>query len=190
MHAPDRPPEFDEIYRDSVDRVARWVRRLAGPGLDVEDLVQEVFLVCHRRLPEFRGEARLSTWLYRITENVVLDRRRTERRRRWLRGLFGGGEIPGSAVEDPAQSLEGRQAAEVLYRILDALPERSRTLLILFELEGLPGEEIAEMTGTKLSNVWVYLHRARTQLRQRVEALADDERLALGAARLVEGRRP
>jgi RNA polymerase sigma-70 factor (ECF subfamily) len=142
--------------------------------------------VVHRRQHEFRGDAKLTTWLYRITERVVIDRRRMERRRRWLRGLFGG--LPPPPPEDPSVLAERRQMERVLYRMLEDLPERSRTLILLFEVEGLSGEEIAELMDLPLRSLWVYLHRARAALRRCVESLDVDT----GAVweRAAAGRRP
>jgi RNA polymerase sigma factor (sigma-70 family) len=78
--------DLDNLYRAHAATVARWAARLVGPGADVEDIVHEIFLVAGRRLPEFRGEAKVSTWLYRITERVALGYRRRDRFRRrfWL----------------------------------------------------------------------------------------------------------
>jgi RNA polymerase sigma factor (sigma-70 family) len=77
---------FDAIFRANAALVARWAAALGGPLLDVEDTVQEIFMVTHRRLSEFRGEAKVSTWLFHITRRVVLAQRRRARWRRWLRG--------------------------------------------------------------------------------------------------------
>ena len=74
----------EDVYRDYSDAVTRWAARLSGPEVEVEDLVQEIFLIAHRKLGSFRHEAALATWLYRITERVVSRRRRRERLRRWL----------------------------------------------------------------------------------------------------------
>src|SRR6185436_1837667 len=76
-------PEFDVLYREHAGVVARWARHLAGPSIDTEDLVQEIFLVARRRLPEFRGDAKVTTWLYAITVRVVRTARRQDRLRRW-----------------------------------------------------------------------------------------------------------
>src|SRR5215470_9627492 len=75
------------LYRENVDAVARWVSHLVGPSADREDLVHEVFLVACRRLPDFRGESKITTWLYGITRNVV---RRHRRKMRLLRFFVGG----------------------------------------------------------------------------------------------------
>src|SRR5947209_6991554 len=80
------PLDFDAVYRAHAAKVARWAARLGGPAVDLDDVVQEVFLIVHRQLAKFRGEAQVTTWLYRIAENVVRHRRRKERFRRWLSG--------------------------------------------------------------------------------------------------------
>jgi RNA polymerase sigma-70 factor (ECF subfamily) len=157
------PIDLDGVYRAHAGTVARWVGHLGGPIAEVDDLVHEIFLVVERRLPEFRGDARLTTWLYRITERVVRGRRRNDRVRRWLSRLWRGDLERGLSPTalTPIEDLERRRSAATVYRILDRLPERYREVLVLFELEGASGEEIAEMTGRKLATVWVQLHRAR-----------------------------
>jgi RNA polymerase sigma-70 factor (ECF subfamily) len=163
------PLELGALYQAYAPRVASWAARLAGPGIDAEDLVHDVFLTVHRELPRFRGASKVSTWLYGITANIVRDRRRREKRR-WLRHfIFGKREQlhPPTPVED----LERRQANELCYRVLDGLDDKHRTVLILFELEGHSGEEIAELTGTRVETVWVQLHRARARFKARLEAM-------------------
>jgi RNA polymerase sigma-70 factor (ECF subfamily) len=159
------PLDLAHIYRAHAAEVARWAQRLGGPRIDVDDVLSEVFLVAHRRLPDFRGEAKISTWLYAITLNVVKDMRRRERWRRWLR--FGREEAEPAGGLTPLQELEGRHAAALTYQLLDGLPEAERTALILFELEGLSGEQIATLSGEAVGTVWVRLHRARARLRKR-----------------------
>jgi RNA polymerase sigma-70 factor, ECF subfamily len=156
--------DLAEIYRAYAADVSRWARRLVGPHGDADDVLHEVFLVAHRRLAEFRGEARISTWLYAITVRVVQEHRRKDRWRRWLRldRLFPD---PPRAPVTPLEAFESRRATEVTYRLLDGLPEAERSALILFELEGLSGEEIAAVTGEPVGTIWVRLHRARRNFR-------------------------
>lgn len=168
--ADNRPPSLEALYREHATTVARWAAKLGGPSADVEDIVHEVFLVARRRLPEFRGDALVTTWLYRITERVALACRRRDRFRRW----FTRSRLPDFGAAAPTQltpvdELERRQSCETVYRILDGMPEQYRTVLILFELEGLSGEEIAALTGKKLATVWVHLHRGRARF---LDALA------------------
>jgi RNA polymerase sigma-70 factor (ECF subfamily) len=153
--------------------------RLLGPKGDFEDVVQDVFLVVMRRLPEFRGEAEITTWLYEITVRVV-QRRRT--RARWWSWVTGHGQSPsrGQARDifaftanlpsDPQALLEARERTSLLYQLLDELGEEQRTTFILFVLEGLSGAQIAEVTGANIGTVWVRLSRARQKFLQRMRA--------------------
>jgi RNA polymerase sigma-70 factor (ECF subfamily) len=178
-------PRMDvgELYRAYGARVTRWVARMAGPFLDVEDLVQDVFVKAHQLLPQFRGDAEITTWLYRIAENLVISRRRRERVRRWL---WRTQDVdPPIAYPTPLDALERREAQRLVYRLLDDVSGRYRVVFILFELEGLSGDEIAELTGIKLATVWVRLHRARTRFFARARKLGVAAELA-GLA----GRRP
>jgi RNA polymerase sigma-70 factor, ECF subfamily len=172
LFATDQPYDFTEVYSAHAPRVARWVARLAGPRADVDDLMQEVFIRVHRRLSGFRGDCQLSTWIYAITENVVRSWRRRDR----LRRLFGSvddraAERLPSREPDPALSLERRRSAALIYRALDELADHYRTIFILFEIDGLSGEEISQLTGVKLPTVWVRLNRARNQLADRLARL-------------------
>ncbi|HXJ21358.1 MAG TPA: sigma-70 family RNA polymerase sigma factor [Polyangia bacterium] len=178
---PGQPPvplDLDEIYRVHAPTVARWVGRLGGPRADVDDLVHEVFLVVDRQLPEFRGDAKLTTWLYRIAERVVRGRRRKDRIRGWLtrtrRADVERSVSP--APLTPIEELERRRASQTVYRILDRMPDRYREVLILFELEGTSGEEIAAMTGRKLATVWVHLHRARRRFLEEMDRETGEHR--------------
>lgn len=156
--------DLDTIYRAHAQAVARWATRLAGPSSEPEDIVQEVFLVAQRRLHEFRGEAAITTWLFRVTENVVRHRRRRERVRRFFGvPLDDHGDRVACTAPGPIEAVERAQTRARLYRVLDGLGEVYRTTLILFEIEGLSGEQIAELTGTRLATVWVRLHRARAR---------------------------
>lgn len=160
-------PQLEAVYRAHADAVALWARRFGGPDLDVEDIVHEVFLVVQRRLPEWRGEAKLSTWLYEITFRVVQDRRR---RWRWPRFGNAARTAPDEAARiaadqpDALSLLERREASATLYALLDELGEKYRTVIVLFELEERSGEEIAALTNTSLANVWIRLHRGRQKL--------------------------
>jgi RNA polymerase sigma-70 factor (ECF subfamily) len=159
----EAPLTLDALYRAHAETVARWAAHLGGPRLDVPDAVHEIFMVAGKLLPEFRGEAKVTTWLYRITERVVRASRRYERVRRWLNAVRRGDVQQSLAPPrlSPVEELERRQARDTVYRILDRLPEKYRRVLVLFALEELPGEEIAVLTGLKLPTVWVHLHRAR-----------------------------
>jgi RNA polymerase sigma-70 factor (ECF subfamily) len=185
--SPGGPPplSFEAVYRAHAQTVSRWASRLLGPGGDCEDVVQEVFIVVRRKLARFDGRAAIATWLHEITVRVVQDWRR---RRRWWSWVTGRGPSPsrgraqlspspaGDGAHDPVERLELRERVRFLYRILDGLGEVYRTTFILFELEGLPGDRIAEITGTRPGTVWVRLTRARRAFVSGMRALEERER--------------
>jgi RNA polymerase sigma-70 factor, ECF subfamily len=163
------PPTYEigAVYRAHAQTVARWAARLGGPGLGadgIEDVVQEVFLTAHRLLPTFRGEAKITTWLFRITQNQIRHRRRKERFRRFLAGSAEdiGARLPARGPS-PVEELERQQASTTVYKVLDGMSEKYRTAFILFEIEHLSGEEIAALLQQKIATIWVWLHRARAQ---------------------------
>jgi len=174
--------ELDAIYREHSAAVSKWVRRLWGPGtssgiVDVEDLLHEVFLVVQRRLTSFRGDSALTTWLYGITVLVVNGRRRKES---WRRLLWRRAEPELQLEHEPEQpavqaDFERAEASRLVYAVLNDLGERDRTLLILFELERLPGAEIAAILNLSEPNVWVALTRARARFRKVFEGRFGDD---------------
>jgi RNA polymerase sigma-70 factor (ECF subfamily) len=158
------------LFAEHGQTVARWVRRLGGTTVDVDDAVQEIFLVAHRRLTDFSVEARVKAWLFRTTAAVVRNHRRRRGWRRLFRWSIDEVELPSSAPT-PLEVVEQSQALAATYRLLERLPEKHRAVLVLFEVEGRSGEEIAQMMGVKLPTVWVWLHRARAKfLKLRAEA--------------------
>jgi RNA polymerase sigma-70 factor, ECF subfamily len=182
VHATSAPAEsgggrlaLGDVYRAHARLVSRWIR-LLDPAGDPEDLLHEVFLVVSRKLAGFRGDAALTTWLYGITLRVVGGERRKRRLRRLLFGRFGtelADERP--APPTPEESSGRARASVVLYSLLDELGERDRAMLIAFELEGLPGRELAGALGMSEQSLWTALHRARTRLRQAYVARFGDE---------------
>jgi len=153
------------LYRAHAVTVARWAARLGGPGIDPNDVVQEVFLVAQRRLTLFRPEGgRITTWLFRTTEKVVQTARRKQRLRRWW-ARWSEGPPPGlaEARPGPSEALERWQEVESVYRVLDRMPEKLRRVLVLFELEELSTQEIAELVGARIGTVRVWLFRARAR---------------------------
>jgi RNA polymerase sigma-70 factor (ECF subfamily) len=175
---PAAPLSFEAAYRTHAKTVARWALRLLGPDGDFEDVVHDVFLVVERRLPEFRNQARITTWLYEITVRVVQERRM---RGRWWSWITGRGPSPshGQAqgrdllpaepgTSDPHALIESRERARRLYRLLEDVREPYRTTFILFELEGLSGDEIAAVMQTNPGTIWVRLSRARRLFLERL----------------------
>jgi RNA polymerase sigma-70 factor (ECF subfamily) len=160
------PRSLDEAYRSYAQDAARWARHLGGATIDVEDVVQDVFLVVIRRLASYRGDARFTTWLFEITRKVVANHRRRQRWRFWRTGTREELANLPSHLRDPLAELERQQAGALFYRALDKLPEKYRTVLVLFEIEGLSTHEIADLCHLNWSTVKVQLHRARDRFLQ------------------------
>lgn len=168
--------DIDAVVRAHGPQITRWAARLGGPQQDLEDVVQEVLCVVARRLPELREHAKLRSWLYRITENVVRSQRRRVRWRRWVLGSSDDvAEGVTSPYPSPLEAVQRRQAQQKVYRVLDAMSETSRAALIWFELEGLSGPEIAELTGVSVGAVWVRLHRARKQFLKHLARIESED---------------
>jgi RNA polymerase sigma-70 factor (ECF subfamily) len=156
---------FDHLYENYEPMVERWVRRLAGPGAEVEDLVHDVFVVALRRRGEFRGDAKVSTWLFRIAEFVVRKRRFRRKLRQCLDVLYRSQEIavvPPSPT--PLEVVEQRQQCARLYAALDRLPDKYRTAVILCDLESVAAQEAGQLLGLTANAVWVRVHRGRAML--------------------------
>ena len=156
---------IDNLYEQYARVVAGWIYRLMGPCADIEDLVHDTFLIAHRRRREFRGEGSAKTWLFGIMANVVANRRKCDRVRRWLLARFAKEDAVRSAAPIvPIEEMVRRERVARLYGALDRLPDIYRTALILFEIEGVPGNEIAELVGIDVETLWVRLHRGRARL--------------------------
>jgi RNA polymerase sigma-70 factor (ECF subfamily) len=162
---------IDAFCERHLGQVKRWARQLAGPAADLEDLVHDVFLIAFRKGFQDRGEATVDTWLFRITHHEARARRRRRQLRQLLLGRHHDSLSP-PAPNTPHQELERREQHVQLYRALDRLPDRYRTALILFEIEDLSGEQVAALTETSLSAVWVRLHGGRERL---LRLLSEDD---------------
>src|SRR5262249_23078453 len=139
--------------------VHRWCRSFGGPAADVEDLVQEVFVVVQRKLDDFDGE-QLGAWLYRITQRKVRD----HHRRSWFRRVVLGREVTEPVTEETSGTqLEQKQARERFYRLVDRMNPKWRESFVMFEVVGHSGEEIATLLDLPAATVRTHLHRARKE---------------------------
>jgi len=159
--------DLDAVYRLHAADVSRWIRQLSRHD-DVSDLLHEVFVVAKRRSADFRGDASVRTWLYAIAVRVVSGWRRKQRLRRlFFREPMHDETVP-EAIEPttPFSVVASRRATQAVNRVLDGLSERDRTLIVLFELEGMNAAEIQAVLGLSPNGVWVGLHRARKRFRE------------------------
>jgi RNA polymerase sigma-70 factor, ECF subfamily len=158
----------DELYHRFRRQVAGNLFRVLGDRTDLDDLVQEVFVIAFRGLDRFRGDARLSTWLYRICVNVALGRIRTRKRRPTAIGVddLDQTSTDPSLVErpeTPERSLERRRDQERVYQVLEQLAPKKRVVLYLHEIEGLDLKEIAYLVDSNPVTVRTRLFYARRE---------------------------
>ena len=178
--AGDGPLSFREVYEEHFRFVWRSLRRLGVPESDVADAVQDVFLVVHRRLAEFEGRSKVTTWLYGISYRVARDRRRLAHVRR---RADDDGQIEERADEgaDVAAAAERKEGLEVLEAILDEMPLEQRAVFTLFELEAMGGEAIAEALEIPLGTVYSRLRMAREQWKKTLSRMHARERFEAAA---------
>lgn len=151
-------------------RVFAVACRMLGSRAEAEEAAQEVFLRVHRALDGFRGDAKRSTWLYAITSRVCLNRLASgETRIARARAREEALDALTSSEADPAMVLEQRELKAALERALGELPEERRIVVVLRDLEGLAYEEIAQALDLELGTVRSRLHRARMELKDKVE---------------------
>lgn len=149
-------------------RVYGVALRMLGDPAEAEDAAQEAFVRAHRALPEFRGEARLSTWLYAIVSRLCLTRLEARGRRRIEPDPAVLERLPDPAA-DPGAAAEQGEAAAALRQALGELAEERRIVVVLCDLEGLSYEEIARVLEVPVGTVRSRLHRARSDLRDKLE---------------------
>jgi RNA polymerase sigma-70 factor, ECF subfamily len=151
---------YRELFRLHVRRVHRLVYRLAGPGHDIEDLVQGVFVEAFRALPGFRGDAAFYTWLARIAIRMTLRHCRKLR----LRTLPLDEAIDGVAAVSLESDSDARRALASLDRILDSLSDKRRAAFVLQVLEGHSLQEVALLLDATVAAVKVRIHDARVEI--------------------------
>ena len=168
--------DFEQLVREHQAMVFRALVRLTGSTDRAEDLAQEVFLRLYRALPSFRGEALVSTYLYRIAVNVAQDE--WKRRRREDRPLVSISHDPDFPMEDrlpdPAinaqEQMEEREFAGMVDEELHRLSAIERTILVLYHQEERSYQQIAEALRMPIGTVRTHLHRARKRLREAIAA--------------------
>lgn len=154
---------FRELFRLHRGDVARLVQRMLGRTVEVEDVVQEVFLQVHRSIKDFRGQARFSTWLYRVTVNVVLMHRRAKKSRPTLVEQAEN-QVPEDRAPLPDEQVARRARMQAFARLLDRLSEKKRTVFVLHEIEGMAAADIAQIVEAPVLTVRTRLFYARREL--------------------------
>jgi RNA polymerase sigma-70 factor (ECF subfamily) len=155
-------PAFERLYREHCGRIYALCLRLAADPVQAEELTQDVFIRAWEKLASFRGDSAFGTWLHRLAVNEVLGRRRADGRRGARVMLVEDltvYEVPRASQEGIRLDLEAAMAK---------LPEATRTVFVMHDVEGFTHEEIARLTGRAEGTCKTLLHRARKMLRERL----------------------
>lgn len=168
---------FQLLVERYQERMFAVVRHYVRSAVEVEDVVQETFLKCFRKLSSFQHNSSFSTWLYRIAVNTALDY--VKRRGRSPVTAVEDPEVVGESaphadVRPPDARLESEEIATITREVLDGLPEIFRTVLILREFEEMPYQEMADVLGISIGTVESRLFRARARFRERLARLHPD----------------
>lgn len=161
---------FDEVVRDIFPRLARWALVKAGGGDEADEVVQRTLVRIHRGLGGFRGDARFTTWVYRIANNVWLDMERSRGSRSKMEEDLMRETVtlrpPGGPRPD--EGLARREAVDLVTRFFEELAPRQREVLELVDLRGYEPSEAASIMEISPSTARVHLHRARRTLRRAI----------------------
>jgi RNA polymerase sigma-70 factor, ECF subfamily len=177
--ARQEPDGFDKLYRDHVDLIYRYAYRLCGETESAKDLVQETFLNAYQGLKDFRGEARVSTWLYTIASRACLRMRR-KRKGQPEHELSIEEFVPTSEGEfrlqipmdglSPEEALQNKELRKALDQAIEKLSPKYRMVLVLRDMEGLSAKEVGAIIGLNERAVKSRLHRARLFVRRELSA--------------------
>ncbi|MGA7105113.1 MAG: sigma-70 family RNA polymerase sigma factor [Candidatus Deferrimicrobiaceae bacterium] len=170
--------DFRTIYASYHPRIFRYLSRLVGQS-EAEDLTQEVFLRVNRGLPDFKGDAKLSTWIYRIATNVATDRMRSRSSQESRSGktiplderlIEESGDLTGEKKPSVEKQAMREEMSSCVHDYINSLPESYRLPVTLSEIGGLTNKEIAEALGLTVETVKIRLHRGRAKLKGKLEA--------------------
>jgi RNA polymerase sigma-70 factor (ECF subfamily) len=161
---------FEDVYDEHFRFVWRALRRFNVPEADLPDATQEVFVVVHRRLPEFEGRAKITTWLFRICLRVAKDRRRRAHVRHEV--AVAEPEEGGTLGADASAALERRDDLALFDAAMGELDLDQAAVFTLFELEAMTGQQIADTLDIPLGTVYSRLRLAREAFKKAVLRLA------------------
>jgi RNA polymerase sigma-70 factor (ECF subfamily) len=171
---------FKEMVEAYQDRVFNLLFRMIGKREEAEDLAQEVFVTVFKSIDQFRGESKLSTWLYRVAANHCKNRikylaRRYDRSTGELdeaaeraAAAQGGAPVGAGRIDAPDRAFEGAETERIVQRAIAELDEDHRLVVVLRDIEELAYEEICEITGLPEGTVKSRLHRARLALKEKL----------------------
>ncbi|MBX2870474.1 MAG: sigma-70 family RNA polymerase sigma factor [Saprospiraceae bacterium] len=155
---------FGQLYQLFSDKVYNVALGYTHNEQDAEEVAQDVFVKVFRNAAQFKGEAKVSTWIYRITVNVALNL--LKKRKRYAFLSFGKPVQEEIDFEHPGILLERQEDAKILFKAIKKLPEQQQTAFILSFVEGLPRQQVADIMSTSLKAVEALLQRGKRNLRK------------------------
>lgn len=169
---------FSEIYQKHASLVYTMAYKYALNAEDAEEITQDVFLQVHAKISEFRNEAKLETWIYRITINKSIDFLRSKKRLKNQVHNRTDNEITlslASSSQNPAEILENDEGIKTLMRCIHQLPDNQQQALILLKMEQKSQKEVAEILDTSRKAVESLFQRAKTNLKKLIQEAKDNE---------------
>ncbi len=166
--------DLEQLYDQHAAFIGRAIRRLTGDGPHVDDILQETFIVAWRKQATLDPAREVRAWLYAVASRLCKRHTRSARRASLLRLRFGAEPAPHQPAQPDRQLLREQRTAALL-RGLQRLPYKQREVFVLYELEELPGEEIARLLGVPLGTVWTRLHHARKRYAQLMHRQLEQE---------------
>ena len=167
---------FKEVVESAQGLVYNTALGIVQNAEDAEDVTQEVFVQLYESIRSFKGESKLTTWLYRVAVSKAMDHLRKKKRKKrfgFVQSLFGANE---ELVHDPPDfvhpgvSLDNKEKAAQLFKAIELLPEKQKIAFTLNRIEGLSYQEIGEIMKLSIPSVESRLHRARKNLRKTLES--------------------
>lgn len=165
---------IEDLYREFRQPIFRYVYRLGGSLQAAEDLTQETFYQAVVSAFRFRGEAKVSTWLFKIARNLYLNYQRGEAQDRRFQGVLERERLGDEGKDDPDVVIERQELSQRVQEILRDLPENFRSVLILKEVEKMSHAEIAQVLDKTVASTKVLLHRAKAKFREEYQRLEED----------------
>jgi RNA polymerase sigma-70 factor (ECF subfamily) len=168
----DAEPAFSLLVNAYQHMVFNVALGIVQQHQEAEDIAQEVFIQVHQSIKDFKGEAKLSTWLYRIAITKSLDwQRRKTRKKRFavVKNLFGlNNDLIHEAPDfhHPGVSMENKEQAALLFKAINSLPDNQKIAFTLNKVEGLSYQHVADIMAVTVPSVEAYLHRAKENLRK------------------------
>jgi RNA polymerase sigma-70 factor, ECF subfamily len=174
----EAPADFESIYREHFRFVWRVARRLGIEAAFLDDVVQETFVVVHRRLGDFGRRSTVKTWLYGIVRRVVADHLRVLRRKPPGKSIETAAEMASTAdttVRSPEASMERAEQVHLLRKLLEGLDDDKREVFILAEIEEMTMAEVAEALGANVNTVASRLRSARREFEDALKRALGNE---------------